>query len=159
MTRLFLVLLCCMFLSACGGEEEIGYCKDHYQFHTEHQDDLGMLAITMRDDGMLSSILTLPASAWSEGIDEQLKDPQAVYSLQTAQECGPTNSAVRREEDSLVATYETDCGIDNKIGQVDVVLFNTLTSIEELEVSVVTPATQKHFAISRQCDSAIFRLQ
>ena len=158
MTRLSLILLFCIVVSACSGEEEIDYCKDHYLIHAEHQDELGMLTITMMDDGTLSSVLTLPASALTEGLDEQLENSQSVYSLQTAQDCAVATTAVRRENRKLIATYESNCGTDNKIGQLDVVLFDTLTSIEELEVNVITPVTQKHFAISRQCDSAIFRL-
>ena len=158
MTRLPLVLLSCIVVSACSGEEEVDYCKDHYLVHPEHQDELGMLAITMVVDGTLSSILTLPASALTEGLDEQLESSQSVYSLQTARDCVATTAAIRRENSKLIATYESKCGADNKIGQLDVVLFDTLTSIEELEVNVITPVTQKHFAISRQCDSAIFRL-
>ena len=158
MTRLPLVLLSCIVVSACSGEEEVDYCKDHYLVHPEHQNELGMLAITMVVDGTLSSILTLPASALTEGLDEQLESSQSVYSLQTARDCVATTAAIRRENSKLIATYESKCGADNKIGQLDVVLFDTLTSIEELEVNVITPVTQKHFAISRQCDSAIFRL-
>ena len=159
MTRLPLVLLSCIVVSACSGEEEVDYCKDHYLVHPEHQNELGMLAITMVVDGTLSSILTLPASALTEGLDEQLESSQSVYSLQTARDCAAATTVIRRENSKLIATYESKCGADNKIGQLDVVLFDTLTSIEELEVNVITPVTQKHFAISRQCESAIFRLE
>ena len=158
MTRLSLILLSCIVVSACSGEKEVDYCKDHYLFHAEHQDELGMLAITMVDDGTLSSILTLPASALTEGLDEQLENSQSVYSLQTARDCAASTTAIRRENSKLIATYESRCGADNKIGQLDIVLFDKLPSLEELEVDVVTPVTQKHFAINRQCESAIFRL-
>jgi len=158
-TRLYFILLSCLVMSACSGEKDVDYCKDHYLLHAEHRDELGLLAITMVDDGTLSSILTLPASVLTEGLDEQLKNSQSVYSLQTARDCAAATTAIRRENSKLIATYESKCGADNKIGQLDVVLFDTLTSIEELEVNVITPVTQKHFAISRQCESAIFRLE
>ena len=117
-----------------------------------------MLAITMVDDGTLSSILTLPASALTEGLGEQLENSQSVYSLQTARDCAAATTVIRRENSKLIATYESRCGADNKIGQLDIVLFDKLPSLEELEVDVVTPVTQKHLAINRQCESAIFRL-
>lgn len=158
MTKRHLVLLCCIALSACTEKDAVDYCRDHYLIHAGHQDGLGMLAVTMADSGILSIVLTLPASFLIDGIDELLQDPQLVYTLQTTSDCMATTSAVRHLDSTVVATYESRCGIDNKIGQLDVVLFDSLTSLEELEVNVVTPATQKHFAISRQCKSAIFRL-
>ena len=158
MTKRHLVLLCCIALSACTGEDAVDYCRDHYLLHAGHQDDLGTLAVTMADSGILSTELTLPASSLIDGIDELLEDPQLVYTLQTNSECTAATSTVRRLDSTVVATYESRCGIDNKIGQLDIVLFDTLTSLDEIEVNVVTPATQKRFAISRQCESAIFRL-
>ena len=158
MTRLSLILFACIVMSACTGEEEVDYCKDHYLFHAEHGDELGTLAITMVEDGTLNSILTLSASIFTEGLDQQLQDSQTVYSLQTERECAAATPAIRREDGYLIATYESICGLDNKIGQLDVVLFDNLPSLEEIEVDVVTPVTQKHFAIIRQCESAVFRL-
>ena len=158
MTKRHLVLLCCIALSACADEDTVDYCRDHYLIHAGHQDGLGMLAVTMADSGILSTELTLPVSSLIGGIEDLLKDPQLVYTLQTARDCTAGTSTFRRLDSTVVTTYESHCGIDNKIGQVDIVLFDTLTSLEELEVKVVTPATQKHFAISRQCESAIFRL-
>jgi hypothetical protein len=38
-------------------------------------------------------------------------------------------------------------------------LFDIISELEEVEAHFTTPVTQKRFAISRQCDSAIFRLQ
>ena len=158
MTRLSVILFACIVISACSGEEEVDYCKNHYLFHAEHSDEPGTLAITMVDDGTLNSVLTLPASTLPEDLDQQLQDSKFVYSLQTARECIAAKPAVRREDGQLIANYESSCGLDNKIGQLDVVLFDNLASLEELEVNVITPVTQKHFAISRQCASAIFRL-
>ena len=159
MTRPSFILFACIVVSACTGEEDVDYCKNHYLFHAEHRDKLGTLAITMADDGTLNSVLTLSASTLAAGLDQQLQDSQTVYSLQTERECTAAAPAIRREDGQLIATYESSCGLDNKIGQLDVVLFDNLPSLEEIEVNVVTPVTQKHFAISRQCQSAIFRLE
>jgi hypothetical protein len=59
---------------------------------------------------------------------------------------------------TISASFESRCGAGNKIGQVDVLIFDSSPELEEVEVLVTTPATSKHFAISRQCDAAIFRL-
>ena len=158
MTKRHLVLLCCIALSACTEEDAVDYCRDHYLLHAGHQDGIGRLAVTMADNGILSSELTLPVSSLIDGVDGFLEDPQLVYTLQTSRDCAAATSTVRRLDSTVVATYESRCGIDNKIGQLDVVLFDTMASLDEIEVNVVTPVTQKHFAISRQCESAIFRL-
>jgi hypothetical protein len=157
-TRLSLILFVCIVMSACSGEEEVEYCKDHHLFHAEHRDELGTLAISMVDDGTLHSILTLPEPTLTEGLDQQLEDVQTVYSLKTERDCAAATPTIRRADGYLIATYESGCGTDNKIGQLDFVLFNTWPSLEEIEVNVVTPVTQKHFAIIRQCESAVFRL-
>ena len=158
MTRLLFIFLCCAGISACTQDDEADYCRDHNLIHSEHLDSLGKLSIVMADDGLLSSELTLPESLSVDGLDERLQDPGSVYTLQTARDCAVATSDVRRQDNKLVAAYESQCGLDNKIGQLDVVLFDTLAALEELEVHVVTPVTQKRFAISRQCESAIFRL-
>jgi hypothetical protein len=55
-------------------------------------------------------------------------------------------------------TFESQCGEDNRLRQLDIALFDLLPNLDEVEVSMTTPATQKRFAINRQCDAPIFRL-
>jgi hypothetical protein len=38
-------------------------------------------------------------------------------------------------------------------------LFDSLPLLEEIEVFITTPVAEKHFAINRQCENAIFRLR
>ena len=45
-----------------------------------------------------------------------------------------------------------------KLKQVDVTLLDVVAELGEIEVIITTEATSKRFAISRQCPSAIFRL-
>ncbi len=153
------VLLSSMGVTGCMKEETADYCRNHYLVHAEHQDDIGMLAVSIGADGVLASELTLPVTYMAEEIAEQIRNPDSVYTLQTERSCTPATSEVQLLEGGIKANYESRCGVDNKIGQLDVALFDTLSTVEELEVRVVTPVTQKHFAISRQCKSAIFRLE
>ena len=88
-----------------------------------------------------------------------LQDASNVYALQTAAKCTTAEVTLQTSQDSIIAAYSSSCGADNKLGQIDVLLFESLTELAEVDVSVITPATQKHFAINRQCDSAIFRLE
>ena len=153
------VLLSSMGVTGCMKEETDDYCRNHYLFHAEHQDEVGQLLVSFTADGHLASELTLPGSAIADEIDEQLHNPASVYVLQTERGCSTATSTVDRFDGAVKATYKSNCGADNKIGQLDVAIFDTLPAIEELEVRVVTPVTQKHFAISRQCKNAIFRLE
>ena len=144
---------------ACAPQDASDYCKNHYEFHEQHLDSLGALSITMAADGLIQSELRLPSSVL-EGSNAStlLQDTANVYTLQTNLECEVPAATVSNLGDGVVASYKSQCGADNKIGQVDVSLFESLSTIDELEVTVTTPATQKHFVISRRCESAIFRL-
>ena len=48
---------------------------------------------------------------------------------------------------------------DGRVRQIDVLAFDEFPELEELEVTMTTPATSKHFAISRQCENPIFRFE
>jgi len=114
----------------------------------------------MTVDGLLSSELSLPVESSPDinRLSEQLRHPNNIYTLQTDRECEAPSSTVQLADDLITAVYESRCGLDNKIGQLDILLFDTLPGLEEVEVTVTTPATKKHFAINRRCESAIFRL-
>jgi hypothetical protein len=47
---------------------------------------------------------------------------------------------------------------DDRLRQIDVSIFDQFPDLDEVEVSMSTHVTQKRFAISRQCDRPIFRL-
>lgn len=114
----------------------------------------------MAVDGSIESEFRLPISTFDrDATMALLQDASNVYALQTAAECTAAEVAVRTLQDSIVATYSSECGADNKLGQIDVLLFESLPELNEVEVSVITPATRKQFAINRQCESAIFRLE
>jgi len=45
-----------------------------------------------------------------------------------------------------------------RLRQIDVSILDQIPELEEIEVSMSTTATRKRFAINRQCESPIFRL-
>lgn len=47
---------------------------------------------------------------------------------------------------------------EDRLRQIDVSILDQIPGLDEIEVTMSTPATQKRFAISRQCESPIFRL-
>lgn len=68
----------------------------------------------------------------------------------------PDGSTMRDLDDDIFAlTFDDDGGLR----QLDIGVFDLLPELQEIEVTVVTPVTQKHFAISRQCERPIFGLE
>ncbi len=154
-----LMSLLCFALAACAPEQAAEFCRNHALFHDEHLDSLASLNVTMTEEGIMRSELSIPISVMAGMPSELLEDSHKVYSLQTENECVASSVILNEAQMSVVASYESSCGADNKIGQLDILLFETLAALDEVEVTVTTPVTQKHFAINRQCDSAIFRLE
>lgn len=150
-----------LLLSGCTRDEDRDYCKNHYRFHHEHLDTLAVLEIDLDNEGVLSTLLRLPASAFDDlaQMKQQLSRQENVYTLQIAGECQATSAEVGGDGDAALARYRSSCGSERKLEQINVTLFQSLPKLDEVLVDVKTPATAKHFAISRQCDRAIFRLE
>ena len=153
------VLVCAVALAACTPEVASDYCRNHHEIHAQHQDTPGTLSVTMTEQGLLKSELVLPIALFV-GADARsmLEVVENVYSLQTEKDCREAEVSVTISGEHVSAAYQSHCGPENKIGQLDIALFDALPRLDEIEVTVITPAAQKHFAISRQCESAIFRL-
>jgi hypothetical protein len=154
-----LMSLLCFALAACAPEQAPEFCRNHALFHAEHLDTLVSLNVTMTEDGIIRSELSIPISVMAGMPSELLEDSRKVYSLQTENECVGSVGTIDETGNSVAASYESNCGVDNKIGQLDILLFELVPALDEVEVTVTTPVTQKHFAINRQCDSAIFKLE
>jgi len=154
------MVLSFLFLAACAKDEAANFCSNHAQFHAEHADSNAVLSIVMTADGRIDSEVRLPEAMFGgDSTLAVLQDANKVYALQTETECSPGESTLERFAGMIVGGYTSNCGADNKLGQVDVLLFDSLPQLNEVEVSVVTPVTQKQFAINRQCDRAIFRVE
>lgn len=155
-------------LSACSRDEGVDYCRNHYQVHAQHADRIARLHGTLDAQGQLTLRLDLPAGVLASGsgtaessgmLGQLLQDPEQVYSLQTDQPCTAATVKVNELDQSLELEYQSQCGAGNRVKQVNVELFSLLDGLEEVEVQLDTTATSKHFAISRLCEQAIFRLK
>jgi hypothetical protein len=147
-------------LAACSKNRAADFCRDHAQFHAEHAASNAVLSIVMTDDGRIDSEVRLPEAIFGGNSTlAVLQDVSKVYALQTESECSRGEPTLSSSEGMIVGAYTSSCGADNRLRQVDVLLFDSLSNLEEVEVSVVTSATQKTFAINRQCESAIFRVE
>lgn len=154
------LLLITVLSVACTSDDESDYCKNHYLFHDAHSQQIGQLSAGLSAEGELQVSVKLPDSVYSDlsSMLGVLQRPEAVYALTTERACEPPTVSTEQLEGRLEASYRSDCGIDNRVEQIDVLLFAAVAALEEVEVTISTPAAEKHFAISRQCDAAIFRL-
>ncbi|HET6565601.1 MAG TPA: hypothetical protein VFG52_09335 [Xanthomonadales bacterium] len=164
--RMLVPALMLLSLSACREAEEFDYCKNHYEVHAEHADSIGRIDANVDAAGLLSLKLELPAAVFPAGsagpdadlLAGMLSKPELVYTLDSAQPCSTPTVQVLEASYGVAIEYQSDCGVGNRISQVNVELFELIDGLEEVEVQVKTPATGKHFAISRMCERAIFRL-
>ncbi len=160
--RLVAFLVATATLGACGEDNGVDYCKNHYAHHPDHLDSLATLTIKLSDAGALDGRLSIPDAVVAGNADSDvsliLGDPNNSFSLRTASPCEVAVESISPTSDGIDVDFVADCGPDNKIGQIDVALFDHITALEEVVVSITTSATSKRFGISRQCDSPIFRL-
>ena len=162
------VIIAACLIVGCAERDSSDYCDNHYLFHESHADKIGKLDIAYSEDGLVIAMLSLPHSIFvregeSSGttIDEiagMLNDYENVFAVQADATCTETDVSVRTDAGLLSARYELDCGAGTKVGQLDILLFESVAALDEVEAFVKTPAASKQFAISRQCESAISRL-
>ncbi len=166
--RLVGVIIAACLIGGCAEKDSSDYCDNHYLFHESHADKIGKLDIVYSEDGLFTAAFSLPHSIFGgEGessgaaIAEAvgiLQDSENAFSVQAEATCTETEVTVTSYAGLLSARYELNCGTGSKIGQLDILLFESLAAVDEVETVVKTPAARKQFAISRQCESAIFRL-
>jgi hypothetical protein len=151
-------------LGGCDRGHGTDYCKNHYAFHPNHLDTVGVLDIRVTEQGDFEARLAMPASAFGE-LDavfaaSLLGSADNVLGLQLAgTACAPSVDNVTDSAAGFDVTLTARCGAGNKLEQVDVLLFKQLPQLEEVVVSVTTPATAKYFAVNRKCDRPVFRLK
>lgn len=161
--RLLATMVVMAVLSACTKDDDTDYCKNHYVYHYEHKDQLTTLNLDVAESGLVTAVITIKgdlavAYETDSGLQQTLLDSANIYQIDSAGEC--TDAVVTQSNDlgSPVLTFKSQCTAGAKINQVDIALFNTISALDEIEATIQTSATRKHFAISRQCEGAIYRL-
>lgn len=150
--HLLLVAAASLATTGCVQDNGPDPCRDHYLVHADHADSIGHLAMNLTADGRLTKELRVSNAFAGVELGND------AFGLQADSECSSADVIVRRIAGGLVATFESECGEGNRLRQLDVSVFHLLPDLEEVEVTVSTPVTQKRFVISRQCNSPIFRL-
>lgn len=156
------LLVAATSLISCTKNEEVDYCDNHYEFHADHLDTSATLTIDISKSGDLDGSLTVPYSNFGDETEANIRlllgDPNNIFTLQTESACDVSVTGVSSSGYGLETKLFASCGSDNKLEQVNVALFDHMAALEEVVVSVTTPATNKRFGISRLCDGPIFRL-
>lgn len=149
-------------LGACSGDDGADYCKNHYRFHPDHVDSIASLNLEVSAEGNIGGRLTMPHAVVGNmpesDIRQLLGDPERSFALQSDVSCTLSLSEVSVTAHGYDADYAASCGSENQLGKINVALFDHLADLDEVVVSVTTPATGKHFGISRRCAKPIFRL-
>lgn len=157
-----ILVLVAVVVSACSKDVGVDFCQNHGAFHSDHLDSIARLSIEVSDTGHLEGGLSIPKTSFGEMRESDLIALLGVaentFALQTERPCAVSVTYSAANAVGLEVEYSASCGADNKFGKINVSLFEHLKQLEEVETSVTTPATSKRFAISRQCDSPIFRL-
>jgi hypothetical protein len=159
-----------LLLAACTKDEDTDFCKNHYRFHADHRNSIGSLVVEFSADGKLRTEVSLPNTSFAASqtdpavafatIERLLSEPDRVYDIDTERACSAMQVLdLRQDGVSVGAQYESDCGEGNRIGQLNIALFDAVPEIDELEIRVTTPAVGKHFVINRQCSAPIFRFE
>ena len=149
-------------LSGCENTQPDDFCRNHYAFHSDHIDTVANLSIDIASSGLLIGELQLPSELITAGARDDviatLRKPENTFTLETERECSGSKVTALSDANGVNVLFEANCGIDNRLGQVNVAVFDHVAGLEEAVVTVTTPATMKRFAISRQCEAAIFRI-
>lgn len=155
-------MLAMPMLAACSEGAGGDFCRNHSEFHADHLDTVADLGIVISATGVIDGRLSIPRSV-VDGMDESdvrtlLGSAGKTLVLQPDTSCVFAMARVDASEDGFDATYTANCDANYRLRRIDVKLFDYLERLEEVVTSVTTPATAKRFAISRECDSPIFRL-
>ena len=149
-------IACCGVTSARVQETQDNFCRDHYLYHATHSGEAATLDVEIADNNELSGSLLLPANAVA---GQQIDRPGAIIVVGDGSLCAQTRFDTSTPNGALRASFTLACDGSDVIKLVNVRLFDSAPLLDEAVVTIVTPATMKHFAISRRCSAPIFRLQ
>lgn len=157
-SRTLAIAISGLMLAACGQDDGPDFCGDHALFHGQHQNETAELVVEMSAQGRIdSSVQMLYAIAGEAATNARLGETDNVFRLDTATACSDATVEVESDTGTVLANYASECGADNELKQVNVLLFDAFPELDEVMVHVTTPVTEKHFIIHRQCERAIFR--
>lgn len=142
-------------LIGCGEKEEISFCKSHAKEHQKHQTDITQINIDYSEQGLIVAKVKV---VQEHAKQEVLANMANIIDVKADRACKVGSVDIEKEDVYYQATYSQDCGLDNKLKKVSVLVLDNFTTIDEVEVDISTPSSSKHFVLNRQCDSPIFNV-
>ena len=136
-------------------EEKDSFCSNHAQFHAAHKDDIAQLWVSYDDTGLIEAEFVAPLADFSTASTTQ-ENPYFAAEADSA--CEAPQLDTTTNDGNKTIRFRQNCGELNRLRGVTITVFDHFPDIEELEARITTPATQKHFVISRKCDAPIYRL-
>ena len=160
---ILLLLAGAALLGGCTKDDGVDYCRNHYQFHDEHVESSAVLALTIDEVGAVSGSLMIPSVAFrgdtSEQIAAMIQGAGGIFEPGPDYSCDLPKGGITMSAEGLRFEFAANCGSEGGLDSMNIVLLDHLPEVEELVTTITTHATSKHFAISRQCASPIFRLE
>lgn len=153
-----LVLLSISFsvlLVGCDEKEEISFCKSHAKQHKNHQSEVTQIDIDYSDQGLIVANIKVAQAHARQNV---LLNMANIIDVKAVKACTNGSVDIKEEGNYYQARYSLDCGLDNKLNKVSVLVLENFITIDEVEVDISTPSSRKHFVLSRQCDSPIFNV-
>ena len=142
-------------LIGCGEKAAESFCKSHAKAHQLHQSDITQVNINYSEQGQIVAQVKI---AQQHAQYQALTNVVKVLEVKADKTCSDASVEIIEQGIYYQASYSVDCGAENKLKKVSVPILDNFKTIDEVEVTIGTPSSAKHFLLSRQCDSPIFNL-
>ncbi len=148
-------LLATSLLVGCADPAEPDICRDHFTVHGDHAGAVSRLHIELDESGTVEGEFHL-ADALPASLIDSLRAPGGLFRFEGQYDCNPQFTG---SDQGATLRFHARCGPETVVDELRVSVFDTLSELDELVVTVNTPATTKTFAVLRACPSPVFRLQ
>lgn len=144
-------------LSGCTREMSTDFCASHGAGHRQHREQQAQLQIDYTESGVVDVQLSLPRPL----SQLQVERPEAILALPAQCAVGELTREAAREEwarnEATTLRFQAQCG-EVKPDSLSVPLLQDNVELQEVEVSMTTPAVRKHFVVHQDCERALFNL-
>lgn len=146
------LLLIALVLAGCSGEADRGFCASHASEHWQHANEHPRMSVEYTGDGALAVQLALPAGRVAHA---GFAAPADILELPVQCIPGALQRAVAGKDELL--QFQAQCG-EEQPANLSVPILDARQEIEEIEVTMTTPAVSKHFVIHQDCERAMFNV-
>ena len=145
----------CSLLLGCGEKAAESFCKSHAKEHDLHRGDITQVHIDYSEQGKITAQVKI-AQQYTQY--KALITMVDIIEVKADSVCTGDTVDIKEQGKYYQANYSINCGLDNKLSKVSVPILENFKAIDEVEVVINTPSSNKHFVLSSQCDSPIFNV-